>query len=226
MRALLTGATGFIGSYFAQYLIEKGYQVRCLVRTSSNLRWIADLDVECVYGSLENNGSLKEALADVDYVLHLAGITKGLQEEDFIRHNVDGTKNLLQAVLESGQKFKRFLYVSSQAAAGPSATLQPLDEQSDLHPITPYGRSKLQAEQLVHSLSGHVPYTIVRPPAVYGPRDTDVLQFFKTVKMGLLPKLNGHDQYASIIHVKDLVRGLFLKCLMHLLKLFFFALLL
>ena len=210
MRVLLTGATGFIGSYLAQYLIDRGYQVRCLVRTSSNLKWIADLNVECFYGSLQNLESLKNALADVDYIFHLAGVTKGLTEADFTYHNVTGTKKLLQAVLESDRKLKRFLFVSSQAAIGPSTGMEALTEEAIPHPVTPYGRSKLQAEQLVHSLNGHIPYTIVRPPAVYGPRDADVLQFFKTVKMGILPKLNGHDQCASIIHVKDLVRGIHL----------------
>ncbi len=100
MKVLLTGATGFVGSHLAEHLIKKGYEVRCLVRTSSNLRWIADLDVECHYGSVFNMESLKSALKDVDYVFHAAGLTKALKPYEFTEVNEKGTKNLVQAVLE------------------------------------------------------------------------------------------------------------------------------
>ncbi len=210
MKVLLTGATGFIGSFLAEYLLKKRYEVRCLVRTSSNLRWIADLDVECRYGSLYNMESLNAALKDVDYIFHAAGLTKALKPYEFTEANELGTKNLVQAVLESGQKFKRFVLVSSQAAAGPSPDIEPIDETQTPNPVTAYGKSKLEAEKIVNSIKNRVPVTIVRPPAVYGPRDKDVLEFFKTVKLGLIPKFEGRVKYLSMIHVKDLVRGIFL----------------
>lgn len=210
MKVLLTGATGFIGSFLAEFLLDKGYEVRCLVRTSSNLRWIADLDVECHYGSLDNIESLIRGLKDVDYVFHLAGLTKALKPEEFMKANEQGTKNLVRAVLESKKKLKRFVLVSSQAAAGPSPTIEPIDEQTPPSPVSAYGKSKLEAEKIVNSIKDRVPVTIIRPPAVYGPRDTDVLQFFKTVKTGLLPKFDGKEKYVSFIYVKDLVQGIFL----------------
>lgn len=210
MKVLLTGATGFIGSFLAEYFLEKGYEVRCLVRTSSNLQWIADLDIECHYGSLEDPESLRRGLMDVDYVFHLAGLTKAISQDAFNRANVIGTKNLLQVILEHNIKLKRFVYISSQAAAGPSPTIEPIDEQSTPAPITPYGRSKLDAENLVLSVWKRIPFTIVRPPAVYGPRDKDVLEFFKAANLGVIPKLGANEKYVSLIHVKDLVRGIFL----------------
>jgi len=210
MKVLLTGATGFIGSFLAEQLLEKGYEVRCLVRTSSNLQWIADLDIECHYGSLDDVDSLKRGLQEVDYVFHLAGLTKAMSADEFNEANVLGTKNLLQVILENNIKLKRFVFVSSQAAAGPSPTIEPIDEQTIPSPVTPYGRSKLDAEQLVLSVGKRIPVTIVRPPAVYGPRDKDVLEFFKAANFGMIPKLGGREKYVSMIHVRDLVRGIFL----------------
>lgn len=210
MRVLLTGATGFVGSHLTEFLLKKGYEVRCLVRTSSNLQWISDLDVECHYGSMFNQESLKSALNGVDYVFHAAGLTKALKPYEFTEVNEIGTKNLVRAVLESKVKLKRFVYISSQAAAGPSPGIEPIDESHTPNPVTAYGRSKLEAEKIVNSVSGRVPVTIVRPPAVYGPRDKDVLEFFKTVKLGVIPKFEGREKYVSMIHVQDLVRGIVL----------------
>ena len=210
MKVLLTGATGFIGSFLAEYLLEKGYQVRCLVRTSSNLRWIADLDVECHYGSLDDIESLKRGLNGVEYVFHLAGITKALKGTEFVQANYQGTKNLARAVIESKAKLKRFLFVSSQAAVGPSPTIEFLDETSVPKPMSAYGKSKLAAEQALNSVADQIPVTIVRPPVVFGPRDTDVLNYFKTLRIGLIPKLDGREKYVSLIYVKDLVRGILL----------------
>ncbi|MGD9488482.1 MAG: NAD-dependent epimerase/dehydratase family protein [Calditrichaceae bacterium] len=210
MKILLTGATGFIGSFLAESLLNRGYEVRCLVRSTSNLRWIADLDVECFYGSLNDRKALGDAIKDVDYVYHIAGVTKADSEEKFYRGNYEGTKNLIDAVINSKHKIKRFLMVSSQAACGPSPTISPVNESIDPVPITFYGRSKLAAERYVMGLSKKVPVTIVRPPVVYGPRDTDVLEMFKTAKMRLIPQLGGREKYFSLIYAKDLVNGIIL----------------
>ncbi len=208
MKVFLTGATGFVGSFLAEELLKKGYQVRVLVRTTSNLRWIADLDVECFYADLYDKDALKRGLKGMDYVYHAAGLTKALRPEDYYRVNYDGTRMLVEAVLESNLNLKRFLLVSSQAAAGPSPTIEPIDESAEPRPVTDYGRSKLKAEQFVYGLRKELPVTIVRPPAVYGPRDTDILQFFKTVKKGIIPRIGNQERYFSLIYVKDLVQGM------------------
>jgi len=208
MNVFITGATGFVGSFLVQSLLEKKYKVRCLVRKTSNLRWIADLDVQCHYGSLNDKNSLSRGIAGCDYIYHVAGVTKAMSEQDYFYTNYEGTKNLFDCCLAAQDKIQRFVYVSSQTAVGPSPTIIPVDEKHPPNPVTYYGRSKLAAEEYIQNTGANLPVTIIRPPAVYGPRDTDILEFFRTVKNGIIPKLGGKEHYLSLIHVKDLVRGI------------------
>lgn len=210
MKVFITGATGFVGSFLAESLVEAQHEVRCLVRKTSSLRWIADLDIDCFYGSLFDKKSLVRGMEDCDIVYHVAGVTKARTKEEYFRANYEGTKNIVDAALEHKKKITKLIYVSSQTAVGPSPTLIPIDESHPPNPITDYGRSKLAAEEYVKSVMKHLPMTIVRPPAVYGPRDTDILEFFRTVKLGIIPKLGGAEKYLSLIHVRDLVRGILL----------------
>jgi nucleoside-diphosphate-sugar epimerase len=208
MKIFMTGATGFVGSFLAETLIQSNHEVRCLVRKESNLRWIADLDVDCYYGSLYDENSLIRGMEDCDLIYHVAGVTKARTEEEYFRGNYEGTKKVINAALKHKKKLSRFIHVSSQAAVGPSPTLIPINEKHPANPLTFYGKSKWAAEEYVQSFITNLPITIVRPPAVYGPRDTDILEFFRTVKFGLIPQLGGADKYLSLIHVKDLARGI------------------
>jgi len=208
MRVFLTGATGFIGSFLAEALLVKGYEVRTLVRTSSSLRWLADLNIECHYGSLLDKNSLKNGIKDTDLIIHAASTAKAKSQQEFNKINHQGTRNLIDAVLESGQKISRFLFVSSQTAAGPGRTLQPVDEYDSPNPISDYGKSMLAAELAVLKHKQQLPVTIVRPPLVYGPRDSDLLSFFKTVKKGIIPDIGGQSKYISMIFISDLIRGI------------------
>jgi len=207
MKVLLTGATGFIGSFLAEALLQKGYEVRSLVRSSSRLEWIDHLNMECYFGSLDNPGAIENSLPDVDYVFHVAGITKALHEKDFYEGNLRATKNLVDAILHSGIKIKRFVQISSQAAAGPSSSLEPVDELAQACPINWYGKSKLAAERYLLQYRHILPITIIRPPTVYGPRDKDVLLFFRTLRKGIVPLIGGKGRYLSIIYVRDLIEG-------------------
>ena len=206
MKVLLTGATGFIGSFLTEELVKKGYEVRCLVRTHSDLKWIADLDVECVYGDLFNKQSIKRAVNGVDYVYHLAGVTDAVSKIDFIKVNYQGTKNLIEIAYK--EKLKRFVYLSSQAASGPSNSMAPVKESDKPRPVSVYGRSKLAAEAVIKRYTDKVPVTILRPSSVYGPRDKGLLVVFKMVKSGIVPLLSYRDKYLNIVHVDDLVRGI------------------
>jgi nucleoside-diphosphate-sugar epimerase len=208
MKVFITGATGFVGSFLSESLIQAKHEVRCLVRKESNLRWIADLDVDCYYGSLFDLDSLVRGMDGCDVVFHVAGVTKARTEDEYFRSNYEGTKNVIDAALKHKKKISRFIQVSSQTAVGPSPTIIPIDESHPANPLTYYGKSKWAAEEYVRSLFGKIPITIVRPPAVYGPRDTDILEFFRTVKFGLIPQLGGTEKYLSLIHVKDLARGI------------------
>ena len=196
---LVTGATGFIGSHLLTRLISAGRRVRCLVRRKSAL----PPQAEIVFGDLASGDRLEDALAGVDTVIHLAGVTKALRPEDYYRGNAQATQNLLCAL--QGRQI-RFIHVSSLAAIGPSLDGAPVAEDADPHPLTNYGRSKLQAENLVRQLFPQA--VIVRPPVVYGPRDTDVFQLLKSISKGLVVEISGGERWFSAIYVEDLVDGL------------------
>jgi dihydroflavonol-4-reductase len=207
MKALVTGATGFIGSHLVELLLRKKYDVRCLLRKTSSTVWLKDLPLDYVYGDLFDEAALAGAVRGIDYVYHSAGVTKAKTSDGYYQGNTTGTKNLLEAVRKNNPGLKRFVQISSQAAVGPSETKTPIGEDSPPHPITTYGKSKWKAEEECLAAAAHFPVTIVRPPAVYGPRDKDVFEFFSTVGKGLQPIVGFSEKYVSLIHVGDLVRG-------------------
>ncbi len=209
MKALVTGGTGFIGSHLVDELLKRGYSVRCIVRDTSNLRWLDGKNVEIVRGSLLDLDFLEKVVKDVDYVYHIAGVTKGRNYKDYYIGNVETTKNLLNACLKN-QNLKKFILASSLAAVGPGEDAVPVDETTPYHPITSYGKSKAEAEKVTLSYSDKIPITIVRPPSVYGPRDTYTFEIFKYVKFGFLPVVIPQEQILSLVYVSDLVDGFIL----------------
>jgi nucleoside-diphosphate-sugar epimerase len=207
-KALVTGSNGFVGSHLVETLLSRGYDVSCLVRRTSHLRWLERLKVDFVYGELSDIESLKKAVADKDFVFHLAGLTKATNSNDYYKANHLGTKNLVEAICESNPGIKRLVYVSSQAAVGPGKDMTPVDENSPCHPITDYGKSKLLGEKAVLSYKDSLPITIIRPPAVYGPRDTEIFLFFRLIKNHIKPIFGFRESYLSLVYVKDLVEGI------------------
>ena len=208
--ALVTGATGFVGSWLVEHLVEQGYRVRVLTRAQSSKDNLSHLPVEYVVGDYAKADTLQHAVAGVDYVFHSAALTKARTESEFYAANVTATENLLDAVQTAAPRIKRFLHISTQAAVGPSpAADQPVDETAPCRPLTMYGRTKLQAELVCKKFMETLPITIVRPSVVYGPRDRDMLEFFKAIKNGLMPKFGfGVKKLLNIVHVRDLVRGI------------------
>jgi nucleoside-diphosphate-sugar epimerase len=198
---LVTGATGFIGSHLVEALLKGGETVRALVRPSSSRRYLPAVDTACA--DLEGGDGLGAALAGVDTVIHLAGATKALHSEDYIIANLKATETLARAVAGRGI---RMVHVSSLAAIGPSPDGKPIAEDAEPHPVTTYGKSKLQAERVIRSLlPGAV---IVRPPVVYGPRDTGLLEVLKPLSKGWALEIAGGERWFSAIYVRDLVEGL------------------
>jgi len=210
LKALVTGANGFVGSHLVEGLLDKGYRVRCLVRKTSNKRWLSGLEVEFVHGDITEKSSLKSVVKDVDLVFHVAGLTKAKNRDEYVRTNAEGTKNLVEACLEGNANIQRFVYVSSQAAVGPGNDEQPLNETASCRPITYYGESKLQGERIVLQHISKLPITVVRPPAVYGPRDSDMLGFFKVANKGFRISFGRGESFLSLCYVKDLVDGIIL----------------
>ncbi|MDH5203523.1 MAG: NAD(P)-dependent oxidoreductase [Nitrospirota bacterium] len=209
MKALVTGATGFIGSHLCEELVRRDYEVTCLIRKTSNLKWIENINLKFVLGDCTSKESLLDAVADFDVIFHLAGLTKSSSVDDFFCINAQGTENLINAVAERNQKLKRFIYLSSLAAAGPSNNGAPLSEDSEPRPVSSYGKSKLEGEKAVLRHKDSIPVTILRPPAVYGPRDEDLFIFFKLIKKGVFPYWG--KCYYSLLYVDDLVQAILLS---------------
>jgi len=206
---LVTGATGFIGSHIADLLLEKGYEVRCFHRKTSNLRWLKDKPFELVEASLSNVESLKAAVKEVDYIVHSAGVVAARNEEGFMKGNRDSTRNLLEAAKMNAPNLKRFVFVSSQTVAGPADDLKtPKTEDIPALPITAYAKSKLAAEHEVLAYKDIFPITIVRPPAVFGPRDIAIYQMFQVAQKGLGTLIGFSPKFLNLIHSTDLSRGI------------------
>ncbi len=212
MRALVTGARGFIGSFLVEELVNRGMEVRCLLRKkkSGSGGWLDDQNIMVYEGDITDCATLADAVKDVDYAFHLAGLTKAVNNSEFERINVNGTMNLLEAIQNINPKLKKVVFVSSLAAAGPAQSKQPLTENDTARPISNYGKSKLRAEEAVLNYTNDIPISIVRPPSVFGPRDKDMFNIFKFTKHGWRIILSGRSRFASVIYVKDLVRGLIL----------------
>lgn len=205
---LVTGGTGFVGSHLVERLVGLGYRVRCLIRRTSSLKYLPAGAVELVYGELATGAGLREAVQGVRTVFHVAGVTKANSARDYYRGNLRATDNLLRAIVEGGSEPPRLVHVSTLAAMGPSPDGNPIAEDFPPRPLTHYGRSKLEAEEALRN-SPVAPYAvIVRPPVVYGPRDTDVFQVFQTVRRGFMLQIGRQERFFSLIHVQDLVEGL------------------
>jgi len=208
MNVLITGATGFLGSHTADKLVESGHSVRAIVRPSSNLKWLTGKEIETVNGDLEDPESLKELLLGIEGVIHIAGVTAAKTKKEFYRHNHLATRGLLEATKRFGKNIDRFLLISSQTAGGPSLDGNPVTEETPPHPITTYGKSKLAAEEESRQYRENFPVTILRLPAIYGPRDTAILSFFQTVSKGIKPLIGFQEKYINLAHVYDIAAGI------------------
>jgi dihydroflavonol-4-reductase len=209
-KILVTGGTGFVGSHLVDRLIGQGRSVRCLVRRSSNLKYLKDPQIEFVYGGLDEATDWDEAFAGVDTVYHIAGVTFARRAQDYFIANHQGTETIIGAAIKHRNQLKKFIHISSLAAVGPGEKDKPVDENTLPAPITPYGRSKLMGEEAAMTGADFFPVTIVRPPAVYGPRDYALYELFKSIAKGLSPSIGNYDKQISLVHVTDLVDGMIL----------------
>lgn len=203
----LTGANGFVGSHLSRSLIDRGYHVRALVRPKADRSRLDGLPVEWVIGDLDDQKALRQGCSGAQYVIHNAGRVRAPSPEAYHHANCVGTIKLLEAAEEAASDLRRFVYISSQAAGGPSRSGRPKTEEDPNCPHTHYGESKLAGELAVMARSATLPVVTIRPPAVYGPEDSAILAMFQTVKWHIKPLFGSQSQQLSIVHVHDLVRG-------------------
>ena len=215
MKVLLTGANGFVGSHLLDRLRARAIDTAVLLRPDSSRRFIEShlphLDVRI--GSLEDSQSLDAALRGVTHVLHCAGCTRALRVSGFYEVNQHGTRRIVEAINRSRGPIQRLVHISSLAAVGPALPDRPAREEDPPNPVSEYGRSKLAGEQEVRG-GCQSQYVILRPPAVYGPRDGEFLRLFQAVKAHLLPRFGGGRQPLSLVFVKDLAEAV-VACLTH-----------
>ncbi|HJR15989.1 MAG TPA: NAD(P)-dependent oxidoreductase [Gemmatimonadales bacterium] len=204
MRALVTGATGFVGSHLAEALRRRGDEVTALARSPAKAQALIGLGAQVMPGDLHDVAALERAAMDQDVVYHVAGMVAARNEAEFLWANRDGTRNVVAAAQAAGGS--RFVLISSLAAAGPSQRGTPLNGQQPDRPVTAYGRSKLAAEQIVRE-SG-LRWSIVRPPIVYGPRDREILKVFRLAQFGIAPVFGNGAQELSAVHAVDLAAAL------------------
>lgn len=218
MKILITGASGFIGSFLVEKALEKEFDVYAGVRKSSNKQYLQDERINFIDLKYADKQALTEQLHDFkrehgkfDYIVHNAGVTKCNNKKDFDRINFEFTKNFVDALVDADMIPQKFVYMSSLSAWGPGdeKTMEPIMLCNEPRPNTAYGFSKLKAEQYIQSIKGF-PYIFARPTGVYGPREKDYLVFNKTVKNGLEPSMGFKQQYLTFIYAKDLVNFVFL----------------
>jgi nucleoside-diphosphate-sugar epimerase len=211
--AVVTGANGFVGSHLVDYLLTKNFEVRCVVRKSSNLQWLKGKEVKIYDCGLFDKNGLREAFNSVNYIFHVAGVVKAKDEAGYIKGNVEATKVLLEVAAEMKDQLKKFVVVSSQTVSGPAQKGVPVAEEMEPNPLTTYARSKLKQEQIALSFKEIFPVTICRAPAIYGERDTEIFIYFQVFNRGLTTMIGFDKKELSLLHVADLAEGLYLAAI-------------
>lgn len=211
-KILITGASGFIGSFMVEEALKKDFIVYAGIRKSSSKKYLQDAKINFIELDFSNKEELVQIIIDnkFDLIIHNAGLTKAKKKEDFDIVNYLYTKNFIDAIIASEINLQKFILISSLAAfgSGNDKNTNPIKLTDNPNPDTLYGLSKLKAEQYLIS-TNKFPYIIVRPTGVYGPRETDYFVFFKTIHKGIEPYIGFKEQYLTFIYVKDLVNAVF-----------------
>jgi len=222
MKILVTGASGFIGSYIVEEALRRGFDTWAAMRRSSSKQFLKDERINFIELNLDDQQQLEQQLKDhtFDYVVHAAGVTKCLDHRDFFRINTEGTKHLVGALLALKMPIRRFVYISSLSVFGAIREQQPYTEilETDTpQPNTDYGRSKLEAERWLDSLNANsehtpFPYVILRPTGVYGPRERDYFLMAQSIKNHSDFAVGYKRQDITFVYVQDVVQAVFLAC--------------
>lgn len=206
--AIVTGASGFIGSHLVDYLVEQGCVVHALIRKTSDHKWLNKSDqVKLHIADLEQEQPLP-CLEQADYLFHCAGLTKAKTREKYFRGNADACETLYKSCAATGNSLKAIVHLSSLAAAGPGEPGTAVNEKSPCKPITYYGESKLKGEEIAMEYAASLPIVVIRPPVVYGPRESNFFVYLKTLNKGWNLKIGTARRELSLIYVTDLVKAM------------------
>lgn len=217
-RLLITGASGFIGSYLCEKGVELGYEVWAGIRKSSSKKYLQDPKLNFIELTFEDREKLKSQIlafnqeyGKFDLIIHNAGCTKAPRNEDYRNINFVNTKNFVDILLETGNNPEKFIFTSSLAAFGPGKenSTDPVLLSQTPNPINLYGKSKLEAEQYLRSLP-ELNCIIMRPTGVYGPREKDYFTVFNMINHKFEGYIGSSKQLLTFIYVKDLVRAYYL----------------
>ncbi|SES86636.1 NAD-dependent epimerase/dehydratase family protein [Prevotella sp. kh1p2] len=216
MKILITGASGFIGSFIVEEALERGMETWAAVRPSSSRRYLSDARINFIELDFSSAEKLQEQLRghEFDYVVHAAGVTKCLHKSDFFHVNTEGTKNLVNAIIALQMPIRRFVYLSSLSIFGAIREQQPyreITEHDVPKPNTAYGQSKLEAERYLDSIGNNFPYIVLRPTGVYGPRERDYFLMVKSIKEHTDFSVGFRRQDITFVYVKDVVQAVFLS---------------
>ena len=207
--AVITGASGFVGSHIVDELLRNDTRVRCILRPKSSTRWLDGKPVEILRVEEMDLDRLSGAVQDATWVVHAAGITQAKSPKEFHEINVGGTERMLRAAMASNGKLERFLYISSQAAGGPAAEGRPVLESDRPDPASTYGISKLRGEELTMLLKNRMPVVSIRPPAVYGPRDKAFFRLYRLLRCHVMPIPRAGERF-TLVYAEDLARAAYL----------------
>ena len=221
MKILITGASGFIGSFIVEEALRRGMETWAAMRKSSSRQFLQDERINFIELDLNDPQQLEKQLRgkDFDYVVHAAGVTKCLDQQDFFRINTTGTKNLVRTLIKVGTPLKKFVYISSLSVFGAIREHQPYKEIRETdrpNPNTNYGKSKLEAERWLRNgletKTANFPYVILRPTGVYGPRERDYFLMAKSIKQHSDFAVGFSRQDITFVYVLDVVQAVFLAC--------------
>lgn len=215
MKILITGASGFIGSFAVEEALRRGFDTWAGVRPSSSRRYLQEPGLNFIDLDFSSTDRLTEQLRGhrFDYIVHAAGVTKCKDEKDFYNVNTEGTRHLVEALLRLKMPLRKLVYLSSLSVFGavreqePHTEIEPTDTP---RPNTAYGRSKLEAEKVLDTLGKVLPLVVLRPTGVYGPREKDYFMMAQSIARHMDFSVGYSRQDITFIYVSDLVDAIFL----------------
>ncbi|QPJ62656.1 MAG: NAD(P)-dependent oxidoreductase [Candidatus Nitronauta litoralis] len=208
---LVTGGTGFIGSHLVEALINRGCRVHCIVRKSSNLKWLPTQNITLHETDITNPELPDDCLNEIQHVFHCAGLTSAKTRQDYFEVNADACRALFELLIPHADHLNSIIHLSSLAAIGPSPNPpDPVNDETPCHPVTHYGKSKLAGEKIALEYCERLPMVVIRPPVVYGEREQNFFSYLQKLKQGWRIQVGNEPRHLSIVNVHDLVKAILL----------------